>query len=83
MTIINLDQKPPGNVFKKSLTKSSPPNALKAAVSIAAPSKIINTKDVVFAVSNITPFKVFLTSNNLQPLQIKEITRDKVATSPI
>ena len=58
ITIINFAQNPPGSEFKNSRTRSSPPNALKAAVSTAAPKRIINTSEVVFAVSNITSFKV-------------------------
>ena len=54
ITITNFAQKPPGSEFRKSLTRSSPPKALNAAVNIAAPSRIINTSDVVFAVSIIT-----------------------------
>ena len=69
--------------FKKSLTKSSPPKALKAAVRSAAPSKIIKTREVVLAVSSITPFKVLLTSNNLQPLHISEIIKPNVARMPM
>ena len=83
ITMINLDQKPPGNEFKNSLTKSSPPKALKAAVKSAAPSKIIKTNEVVLAVSNMTPSNVFLTSNNLHPLQIKEIINAIVAKIPM
>ena len=83
ITMINLDQNPPGNEFKKSLTKSSPPNALNAAVRSAAPSKIINTKEVVLAVSSITPLRVFLTSNNLHTLHISETIKNVVAIIPM
>ena len=57
MTTINCDQNPPGNPVKKFLTISSPPKPLNAAVSIAAPIKIIKTIDVVRLVSSITFFK--------------------------
>ena len=46
------------SITKNSVTNSSPPNALKADVNIAAPTKIINTIEVVTQVSIATPFKV-------------------------
>ena len=58
ITTMNCVQKPPGRLVRNSVTNSSPPNALKAAVSIAAPTKIINTIEVVTQVSIATPFKV-------------------------
>ena len=58
MTIMNFDQKPPGMPSRKLLTSSSPPKARKAAVSIAAPSRMMKTSDVVLAVSTITPCSV-------------------------
>jgi len=48
ITIINFAQNPPGSEFKNSRTKSSPPNALKAAVRTAAPKRIINTREFAF-----------------------------------
>ena len=63
ITTINCDQKPPGNPCRKSRTYSSPPNPRNAAVSIVAPSRMINTMEVVFAVSIITSFRVFPSLN--------------------
>ena len=83
ITIINFDQKPPGKEFKYSFTSSSPPNALKAAVSIAAPKRIIKTKEVVLAVSIITPCMVLLNLNNLQLLQIRAIKSKVEPITPI
>ena len=82
ITIINLAQNPPGKEFKKSLTKSSPPNALNAAVNMAAPSKMIKTSEVVFAVSSITSCRVLFNFRTLVPLQIKEATSTKDARAP-
>ena len=48
-------QNPPGRLVRNSRTSSSPPKALKAAVNMAAPSRMMNTSDVVLAVSIITP----------------------------
>ena len=56
ITTINCVQKPPGKSCKKFRTSSSPPNARNAAVSIAAPRRIINTIDVVMHVSVTTFF---------------------------
>ena len=72
MTIMNFAQNPPGSEFKNSRTNSSPPNALKAAVRTAAPKRIINTREVVFAVSSITSFKVPSILNSLRELQTSE-----------
>ena len=68
ITIINWLQNPPGIPTKKSLTTSSPPKPRKAAVSIAAPNKIIKTNEVVLAVSSITPLRVSSILNALQAL---------------
>ena len=73
ITITNLVQKPPGKEFKYSLTNSSPPKALNAAVNIAAPNKILKTKDVVLAVSSITPCIVLPNLKSLQQLHAKAI----------
>ena len=59
MTTTNWVQNPPGKSCRKSLTNSSPPNALNPEVSIAAPNRIINTIEVVIQVSVTTSFKTF------------------------
>ena len=59
MTMTNLVQNPPGNPSRKSRTKSSPPNARKAAVNMAAPKRMMNTNVVALAVSIITSESVF------------------------
>ena len=58
MTTMNCDQNPPGRLVRYSRTSSSPPKARNAEVSIAAPSRMMKTIDVVFAVSSITPLRV-------------------------
>ncbi len=58
ITTMNWVQKPPGSPPRKSRTSSSPPKARKAAVSIAAPSRMMKTIEVVLAVSIITPRRV-------------------------
>ena len=58
MTTMNWVQKPPGRAVKCSLTSSSPPKPRNAEVSIAAPSRMMNTIDVVLAVSSMTPCSV-------------------------
>ena len=58
MTTMNWVQKPPGSAVRCSLTSSSPPNPRNAVVSIAAPSRMMKTIDVVLAVSIITPRRV-------------------------
>ncbi len=58
MTTTNWVQKPPGRPVRNSRTSSSPPKARKAAVSMAAPSRMMNTIEVVLAVSIITPRRV-------------------------
>ncbi len=54
MTTMNWPQNPPGNPVRKFFTSSSPPKPRKAAVSMAAPSRMMNTIDVVLAVSRHT-----------------------------
>ncbi len=54
ITTKNFAQKPPGMPSRKCCTSSSPPKARKAAVSMAAPSRMMNTRDVAFDVSIIT-----------------------------
>ena len=66
ITTINCDQKPPGKLCRKSLTYSSPPKPLNAAVSIAAPKRIMKTMEVVLEVSIITSFKVLSATKVLQ-----------------
>ena len=83
ITIINFAQKPPGSEFRNSRTKSSPPNALNAAVSTAAPSNIIKTSEVVFAVSSITSFKVFSILKRRRELQIRDIIKIVAPIIPI
>ena len=63
MTTMNCDQNPPGRLWRKSRTYSSPPKPRKAAVNMAAPRRMINTIEVVFAVSIMTSFRVFSTLN--------------------
>ena len=58
ITTMNWVQNPPGREDRKCRTISSPPNALKAAVSMAAPSRMMNTMEVVFALSTTTPRRV-------------------------
>ena len=58
ITTMNLVMNPPGRPDRNSRTRSSPPKARNAAVSIAAPSRMIKTSDVVLAVSIITPLRV-------------------------
>ena len=79
MTMTNLVQKPPGRLVRKSRTRSSPPNARKAAVSMAAPSRMMNTSEVVLAVSTITPRRASSTWKTRQPLQITETRKPATA----
>ena len=58
--------------MRKCFTSSSPPNARKAEVSMAAPSRMMKTSDVVFAVSIITPRSVSSMRNTRHPLQMRE-----------
>ena len=58
ITTTNWAQKPPGSPVRKCRTSSSPPKARNAEVSIAAPIRMMNTIEVVFAVSIITPRRV-------------------------
>ena len=78
ITIMNWLQKPPGIPTRKSLTTSSPPKPLKAAVNIVAPSSIIKTNDVVLAVSSITPLRVSSIFKTLHALQKIAINNPKV-----
>ena len=82
ITIINFAQNPPGSEFKNSRTKSSPPNALKAAVRTAAPKRIIKTREVVFAVSNITSFKVSSILYSLRELQTSDTINKEAPIIP-
>ena len=79
MTTINCAQNPPGKPDRKCFTTSSPPNPRKAAVSIAAPSKIIKTRDVVFAVSDMTSRSVSSIVNARHPLHAIPAQRPKTA----
>ena len=71
MTTKNCTQKPPGRLVSMCFTSSSPPKARNAEVSMAAPMRIINTIEVVLAVSPITSCKVVPVLNTRQPLQVK------------
>ena len=81
MTTMNCVQNPPGSEPRKSRTNSSPPNARNAEVNMAAPIKMINTIEVVFAVSTMTPCMVFSILNARQPLQTTPIRRTTVANA--
>ena len=54
LSILRLIQNPPGRLVRYSVTRWSPPNARKAEISIAAPKRMMNTMDEVFAVSTMT-----------------------------
>ena len=82
ITIRNLDQNPPGREFRNSRTRSSPPKALKAEVKTAAPSKIMNTNEVVFAVSNMTPCRTLPILLNRRRLQVNDIINPVDAITP-
>ena len=58
MTTTNCVQNPPGRLVRYSRTRSSPPKARNAEVSMAAPIRMMKTIEVVFAVSTITPLRV-------------------------
>ena len=60
MTTRNWVQNPPGRPVRKCRTSSSPPKARKADVSMAAPIRMMNTMDVVLAVSTMTLTRVLL-----------------------
>ena len=77
ITTKNCTQKPPGKLVSICLTSSSPPKARNAEVSIAAPISIINTIEVVLAVSPITSCKVVPVLKTRQPLQV--MANNKVA----
>ena len=81
MTMTNWVQKPPGRLPRNSRTSSSPPKARKAAVSMAAPSRMMKTSEVVFAVSIITPCSVSSTLSARQPLQTSAVSRPVTATA--
>ena len=81
ITIANLAKKPPGKPTRKSRTISSPPKARKAAVSIAAPSRMMKTRDVVFAVSTMTCLSVSLILYARQALQTMAITKHRTAAA--
>ncbi len=63
-------------------TNSSPPKARKADVSIAAPIRMINTIEVVLAVSPITSCKVVPVLNTRQPLQAMAMSNAAEAIKP-
>ena len=79
ITTMNCAQNPPGILPRNSLTSSSPPNPLKAEVSMAAPISIMNTIEVVLEVSSITPLSVSSMRKVLQALQNTEINNPKTA----
>ena len=79
MTMMNCVQNPPGKPVRKSRTNSSPPNARKAAVNIAAPSRMMNTNEVVLAVSIITPCMVWSIFKVRYPLHPRAITKKNTA----
>ena len=83
ITMANCAQKPPGKLLRNSFTISSPPKARNAEVSIAAPSKMINTKAVVFDVSNITSFKISSTFSTRKKLQPIPTSKPAVPNNPI
>ena len=82
ITTTNWIQNPPGKSCKKSLTNSSPPKALKPDVSIAAPSRIIKTIEVVVQVSITTSFKTLPTLKVLQKLQTMP-TKNMIVKKPV
>ncbi len=81
MTMMNWVQKPPGRDSRKPLTSSSPPKDRNAAVSMAAPSRMMNTSEVVLAVSIITPCSVLSIFITRRPDQSSEISRPTVHSS--
>ena len=83
ITTINCVQKPPGRLVRKSLTISSPPKPLNAAVNIAAPIRIIKTIEVVKLVSIITFFKTLFILNVLQKLQTTPTSKNITANIAI
>ncbi len=82
ITMTNFIQNPPGREFRKSLTRSSPPKARKADVSIAAPRRMMKTSDVAFAVSSITPRRVSSICSTRMPDQINAVSNRIVAMTP-
>ena len=83
ITITNLAQNPPGIELRKLRTNSSPPKARNAAVYTAAPNRMINTSEVVLAVSSITSCIVLFKFSTLTPLQINESISKIEPKSPI
>ena len=83
ITITNLAQNPPGIELRKLRTNSSPPKARNAAVNTAAPNRMINTSEVVLAVSSITSCIVLFKFSTLTPLQINESISKIEPKSPI
>ena len=79
MTTTNWVQKPPGSPDRKCFTTSSPPKPRKAAVSMAAPSRMMKTSEVVLAVSCITPMSVSSTLYVRHRLQITDTTNTATA----
>ncbi len=69
ITTINFAQNPPGILDRNSFTSSSPPNPLKADVSMVAPRSIINTIEVVFEVSSMTLLRASSIRKVLHALQ--------------
>ena len=82
MTMANWVQKPPGSETRNSRTSSSPPKARNAAVSIAAPSRMMNTSEVVLAVSSITPWSVCSIRSTRIPDQISDTSSSTVPITP-
>ncbi len=81
MTMTNWVQNPPGSPCRKWRTISSPPKARKAAVSTAAPSRMMNTRLVVLAVSSITPCSVCSMFITRMPDQTSDASSAAVAAS--
>ena len=80
MTTMNCVQNPPGRLLRYSRTKSSPPKARNAEVSMAAPMRMMKTIEVVFAVSTITPFSVSSMANARHRLQTMATSSPVVPT---
>ena len=83
ITTKNCVQNPPGKPVRKCFTNSSPPKPRNAAVNMAAPSKMINTMDVVLAVSSITPLSVSSVVRARRPDQNKATRNPMTATEVI
>jgi len=65
----------------KSRTRSSPPNPRNAAVSMTAPIRMANTREVVLVVSSNTRFKVPPVAHVRQRLQPRAMARAPEATA--